>query len=182
MKKKKVAPGTRTSAPAAKAEPTRLSPVAKAEMLIRRPVADVFEAFVNPDITAGFWFTKGSGRLEPGKQLRWDWEMYDFSLQIKVKAVEPNARIVIEWPGEGAPSQVEWTFTPRPDSTTFVSIKHTGFSGDPDAMVREAIGSTEGFTLVLAGLKGLLEHEVSLNLVSDRFPDGLGHLKPKTGS
>ena len=33
-------------------------------MLIRKPVAEVFEAFVDPDITAKFWFTKGSGRLE----------------------------------------------------------------------------------------------------------------------
>ncbi len=30
-------------------------------MLIRKPVAEVFEAFVNPDITSKFWFTKGSG-------------------------------------------------------------------------------------------------------------------------
>jgi hypothetical protein len=51
-------------------------PIAKTGMLIRRPVAEVFEAFVNPDITTKFWFTKGSGRLEIGKQVQWDWEMY----------------------------------------------------------------------------------------------------------
>jgi uncharacterized protein YndB with AHSA1/START domain len=42
------------------------TPVAKAEMLIRKPVAEVFEAFIDPAITTKFWFTKGSGRLEPG--------------------------------------------------------------------------------------------------------------------
>lgn len=42
-------------------------PIAKAEMLIRKPVAEVFEAFVNPAVTAKFWFSKGSGRLEVGK-------------------------------------------------------------------------------------------------------------------
>ena len=47
--------------------------IAKTEMLIRRPVAEVFEAFINPDITTKFWFTKSSGRLEAGKQIRWDW-------------------------------------------------------------------------------------------------------------
>lgn len=31
-------------------------------MLICKPVAEVFEAFVNPAITARFWFTKGSVR------------------------------------------------------------------------------------------------------------------------
>jgi uncharacterized protein YndB with AHSA1/START domain len=44
-------------------------------MLIRKPVAEVFEAFVNPDITTKFWFTKSSGRLEAGKQVQWEWEM-----------------------------------------------------------------------------------------------------------
>jgi len=28
-----------------------------------------------------------------------------------------------------------------------------------------------GFTLVLAGLKALLEHDVELNLVADHYPD-----------
>jgi hypothetical protein len=55
------------------------APIAKAEMLIRRPPGEVFEAFVDPAITSRFWFTKSSGRLETGKQIRWDWEMYDVS-------------------------------------------------------------------------------------------------------
>lgn len=50
-------------------------PVAKTEMLIRRPVANVFAAFVDPAITSKFWFTHGSDRLETGKQVQWDWEM-----------------------------------------------------------------------------------------------------------
>ncbi len=37
------------------------APVAKAELLIRKPVGEVFEAFVNPEITTKFWFTKSSG-------------------------------------------------------------------------------------------------------------------------
>jgi uncharacterized protein YndB with AHSA1/START domain len=146
---------------------------AKAEMLIRKPVAEVFEAFVDPDITSRFWFTKGSGSLEPGKQITWDWEMYGVSVQVRVKAIERNRRIHIEWPGEGAPTTVEWIFTPLPDGTTFVSITNTGFAGDADTVAAQAIASTEGFTLVLAGLKALLEHGIRLDLVADRFPKGL---------
>ncbi len=33
-------------------------PVVKAEMLIRKPVTEVFEAFIDPTITTNFWFTK----------------------------------------------------------------------------------------------------------------------------
>jgi uncharacterized protein YndB with AHSA1/START domain len=149
------------------------APVAKAEMLIRKPVAEVFEAFIDPAITSKFWFTKGSGRLEPGKQVRWDWEMYAFSVEVSVKAVEQNKRILIKWSGYGTPTTVEWIFTPQADNTTFVSIINSGFSGDGDEIIEQAIGSTGGFTLVLCGLKALLEHNLILNLVSDRFPEGL---------
>lgn len=149
------------------------APVAKAEMLIRRPAADVFEAFVNPQITERFWFTRGSAPLEPGKRVQWTWEMYDLSMEVTVLALEPNRRIVIEWPGEKASTTVEWTFTSLAEGETFVSIVNQGFSGSGDEVARQAMDSTEGFTIVLAGLKALLEHGIRLNLVADRFPEGL---------
>src|SRR5688500_16595962 len=95
-------------------------PSSKTGMLIRRPVAEVFEAFVNPNITTKFWFTKSSGRLEAGQQVQWDWEMYNISAPVTAKVLEPNKRILIEWPGYSGPSTVEWTFEPQEDGTTFV--------------------------------------------------------------
>lgn len=148
-------------------------PVAKTGMLIRRPVAEVFEAFVNPDVTTKFWFTKGSGRLEAGQQVQWDWEMYDISIPVTVKSIEPDKRILIEWPGQGGPTTVEWLFKSLEDGTTFVSITDSGFTGDGDELVKQATDSTQGFSLVLAGLKALLEHNVRLNLVPDRYPKGI---------
>ena len=148
-------------------------PTTKTGMLIRKPVADVFEAFVNPAITTKFWFTKGSGRLQAGKQVQWDLEMYGISIPVTAKAIEPNQRIVIEWPGYGGPTTVEWRFAPQKDGTTFVSITEAGFTGDGDELVKQVTDSTQGFSLVLAGLKALLEHNVRLNLVPDRYPKGI---------
>jgi uncharacterized protein YndB with AHSA1/START domain len=148
-------------------------PIAKAEMLIRKPVADVFAAFIDPTITSKIWFTKGSDKLAPGKRIRWEWEMYNASADVDVIAIEQNKRILIEWSAYGAPTTVEWLFTARPDDTTFVTITNAGFTGDGDEVVQQAISSTEGFTFVLAGLKALLEHNIRLNLVPDRFPDGV---------
>lgn len=145
-------------------------PIAKAELLIRAPVSEVFEAFVDPAITSKFWFTQGSGRLESGKQVRWDWEMYGASAQVNVLAVEQDKRILIEWGGEGDTTVVEWNFTSRPEHTTFVRVTNTGFRGDGDEIVKQAIDATEAFTLVLTGLKALLEHNIHLNLVADHSP------------
>ena len=145
-------------------------PVATTGMLIHRPVSEVFEAFVDPAITANFWFTQGSGRLEPGATVQWDWEMYDVSIHVNVKEIDPNRRILIAWPPENAPTTVEWLFDSRADGTTFVSVTNAGFSGDGDALAKQALDATEGFALMLAGLKAYLEHDIRLNLVLDRFP------------
>ncbi|OGU26563.1 MAG: polyketide cyclase [Ignavibacteria bacterium GWA2_54_16] len=145
----------------------------KTGMLIRKPVSDVFEALINPDITTKFWFTKSSGRLEAGKQVQWEWEMYGISIAVAARVIEPNKRIVIGWPGYGGLTTVEWIFSPQKDGTTFVSITETGFTGDGDELVKQVTDSTQGFSLMLAGLKALLEHSVRLNLVADRYPRGV---------
>jgi uncharacterized protein YndB with AHSA1/START domain len=149
-------------------------PVAKTGMLIRKPVAEVFEAFVNPEITTKFWFTRSSGRLEPGKQVKWEWEMFDVSTQLTVKSLEPNRRIVIEWQGYSGPTTVEWKFTPI-DAGTFVTITESGFTGNGDDLVQYVSTSGQGFSWTLAGLKALLEHGIRLNLVADRLPSGPRH-------
>src|SRR5919108_3592703 len=148
-------------------------PVTKTGMLIRKPVAEVFEAFVNPDITTKFWFTKSSGRLEEGRQVQWEWEMYDISIPVSVQSIEPNKRILITWPGYSSLTTVEWVFEPLEDGTTFVRITESGFTGDGDELVKYVADSTQGFSLMLAGLKAYLEHGVKLNLTADRYPEGI---------
>lgn len=98
--------------------------------------------------------------------------MFGFSEQVSVKAIEPNRRILIEWPSHGTTNTVEWLFTPRPNDTTLVGITESGFTEDDDELVKKVADSTGGFNLVLAGLKAYLEHGILLNLVADRFPDG----------
>jgi len=148
-------------------------PIAMAQMLVRRPVNEVFNAFVDPTITTRFWFSGSSGALAVGKQIRWDWEMYGSSTNVEVRAIEPNRRILIEWDGAGSRNTVEWIFTPRSERETFVTISERGFSGDGDKVVKQALASTGGFNLVLAGLKVFLEHGIDPGLVIDHDPDAV---------
>ena len=145
-------------------------PVASAGMLIRRPVAEVFDAFADPAATARFWFTDGSGRLEPGARVRWNWAMYGVGTDVVVKAVEPGRRILIDWDADSDPTEVEWRFEARGDHT-WVTAENRGFSGSPDERVGKALDSTGGFALVLAGAKIWLEHGLEPGFVLDRHPD-----------
>ena len=143
-------------------------PVARATMLIRRPVKEVFNAFVDPVVTTKFWFSRSTGPLSEGKTVTWHWDHYGVSGEVFVQAIEENRRIEIEWP-----TPVEWVFTSRGD-TTFVSITASGFTGTDDEQVAQALDSTEGFNLVISACKALLEHGIELKLVTDKNPDARG--------
>jgi uncharacterized protein YndB with AHSA1/START domain len=103
-------------------------PIARATMLIRRPVEEVFHAFIDPAITTRFWFSRSSGRLTAGKTVTWYWDHYGISGHVFVRALERNRRIEIEWP-----TPVEWLFTPRSDGATFVSSQ---LLASPEPMMR----------------------------------------------
>jgi uncharacterized protein YndB with AHSA1/START domain len=142
---------------------------AQAAMLIRKPISEVFEAFINPEITSNFWFSKASGKLEEGKSIDWVWEMYgNHTVTVKVLSILANETIVIQW-GADEKAIAEWEFQDL-ESKTFVTITFSGIQGSPDEINSQIRDTTEGFTLVLAGLKAYLEHNIKLNLVADRFP------------
>nr|WP_255749390.1 SRPBCC family protein [Pontibacter liquoris] len=137
-------------------------------MLIRKPVAAVFQAFIDPAITTNFWFTKSSGQLEVGKTVRWEWEMYGVATRVLTKQIIPEKLISTEW-GDPA-TTVDYEFTALPDDTTYVVIKNYGFQETGDALMQVIQDSTGGFTTVLNGMKAYLEHHIRLNLVTDKFP------------
>jgi uncharacterized protein YndB with AHSA1/START domain len=140
----------------------------EAQMLIRKPVEVVFDAFIDPSITQNFWFTKGSDRLEVGKTISWEWEIYNVSTKVIVKEILPNKKISIEW-GEPATS-VDFEFKTLREGSTYVTIKHFGFSQTGDELLEVIKDSTGGFTTVLDGLKAYLEHNINLKLIVDKFP------------
>jgi len=80
----------------------------EAQLLIRKSPKIVFNALVDPKITTRFWFTKSSGKLEKGKTVTWEWEMYGVKDEVKVLEISPNKKITIVW---GDPkSKVDFLF------------------------------------------------------------------------
>ncbi|AZB26498.1 SRPBCC family protein [Chryseobacterium rhizoplanae] len=139
----------------------------EAQMLIRKPVQDVFEAFINPEVTTHFWFTKSTGKLEEGKTVTWEWEMYGVKNVVNVHKIIPNQLIKTEW---GEPSvYVDYEFKTM-ENGTLVVIKSYGFSQTGEELLRQVNDNTGGFTTVLDGCKAYLEHGINLRLIEDKFP------------
>jgi len=139
----------------------------QAQMLIRKPIQEVFEAFINPEITTNFWFTKSTGKLEEGKTITWEWEMYGAKSEVKVLQIIPNQLIKTEW---GLFSNnVDYEFKEM-EKGTLVIIKSYGYSETGDALLSVINDNTGGFTTVLDGCKAYLEHGINLKLIEDKFP------------
>ena len=140
------------------------------QMVIRKPVAEVFRAFADPEVTTRFWFNRSSGPLAAGARVEWFWDVHGVSAAVRVLAFEPTERIRYEWsaPDGSDASTVEMTFEARPEGRTFVRVVASGFAGEADEVIAKALDSMGGFSLVLAAAKAWLEHGVDLNIVADK--------------
>lgn len=139
----------------------------QAQMLIRKPIQKVFEAFIDPEITTNFWFTKSTGKLEEGKTITWEWEMYGAKSEVKVLQIIPNQLIKTEW---GLFSNnVDYEFKEM-EKGTLVIIKSYGYSETGEDLLSVINDNTGGFTTVLDGCKAYLEHGINLRLIEDKFP------------
>ncbi len=133
---------------------------AQSATIIRRPPAEVFHALITPDRLREFWLRDASAPLAAGATVTWHFLVPGASETLRVTALEPNARIGFDW-SDGV--RVEFNLQPYGPSGTHLSVKAEGF-----ATAEDAIGATEGFSLVLCDLKTLLECGRSANLVRDK--------------
>lgn len=134
-------------------------------MLVRRPAAEVYEAFADPDRVRRFWLAASSGRLETGTRVHWTFKVAGAETDVDVIEADPGRLLDLRW-DDGQPVRI--TFEDR-GGVTLVGVLVTGFGGDEPAAV--AVETMSGFTLVLASLKMWLEHGVEGDLMYDKFPD-----------
>lgn len=139
----------------------------EAQMLIRKPVSEVFNAFIDPTITTQFWFSRSTGKLERGKKVTWYWDMYQVSDEIEILDIKPNECISIRW--DQPSTYVDFHFQQITPDSTYVVIKNYGFTQEGDALIEAIKNNTGGFTTVLDGLKAYLEFGIALNLIGDKF-------------
>src|SRR6187402_3406842 len=97
--------------------------IARITMLIRRPAADVFEAFANPDRITRFWLERASGPLAKDAQVTWHFMVPDASTTVVVTAFEAPRRIAFDW-ADGI--HVELRFDTCEPQITRVSVEVSG--------------------------------------------------------
>jgi uncharacterized protein YndB with AHSA1/START domain len=136
---------------------------AQADMLFRAPVSTVFQAFVQPAWLKRFWLKSASGPLRQGGKVHWKFMVPGAEEEVSVRRLIENEQILFDW-SDG--NRVDLRFAQWTRGVTRVSVQVSGFKGRDAA--KQAVGATEGFTIVLCDLKCLLESGRSGRMVRDK--------------
>ena len=129
---------------------------------IAQPVAEVFDAVVNPTKLSAYFTTLGgaSAPLVAGTTVTW-WR----SVPVEVDEVVPSERIVLRWDGpESEPrykTKIEMTFKPLEDGATFVTIAESGWREDETGR-HASYGNCDGWAEMLSCMKAWLEYGINL--------------------
>ncbi len=132
----------------------------RVEDRIPRPVADVFEAIVDPAKMAQYFISRGSARLGPGADVEWEWADVSAKQSIHVGQFTAGSTIGFAWSATGIPTKVTIMLTPDGDGTKLVVTEA------PFALTEEraalAVQQTQGWTDFCCGLKAYLVHGINL--------------------
>lgn len=132
------------------------------QLKIRKPVAEVFDAVVNPAKLSGYFVQKSSGPLVAGTTVMWKFPELAEEFPVVAREVIQNERIAFEWPAEGGYNTlVEMSFKPLEDGSTMVQIRESGWPHD-EAGLKASHGNAGGWMHMMACLKGYLEYGINL--------------------
>ncbi|ETI70887.1 SRPBCC family protein [Neobacillus vireti] len=127
------------------------------KMKIFKPANEVFEAFVDPTKIGNFWFTSSSERWEQGKMITLRYVEYNAQLDIEIKEIEGNKKIVFQWGANGEGHIVTITLNELDHSTTIIEVNEAGFDENDEALISQLLDNKEGWVFMLTCLKGYLE-------------------------
>lgn len=139
---------------------------------ISKPVAEVFEAVVDPEKLSSYFTTGGAkGRLETGAIVSWDFHDFPGAFPVEVVEVEGNRKIVLLWAAyEGPPpdpaaadykTKVIIEFEPLEGDRTLVSITEEGWRETANAL-KGSYGNCMGWSQMLCALKAWIEYGINL--------------------
>jgi len=134
---------------------------------ISRPVAEVFEAVVDPASLSAYFTTGGAkGRLESGTTVTWDFADFPGAFPVEVVEVVAPERIVLRWDAQEAAAAdgmttVTMTFTDTGDGRTLVEIAEE-YWAETQAGLDSSYGNCMGWAQMLCALKMWVEHRINL--------------------
>lgn len=133
------------------------------QLKIQKPIAEVFDAVVDPKKLSGYFIQAASAPLEEGKTVKWRFAEVPGEHDVVVRQVVANERIVFEWEAAegGYNTRVEMTFKPLDAKSTMVQIGESGWR-ETDEGQKASYDNCGGWMHMMLCLKAYLEHGINL--------------------
>jgi uncharacterized protein YndB with AHSA1/START domain len=128
---------------------------------IKRPIAEVFDAVVDPAKLSSYFVTSTTGPLVAGQTVKWTWgEISDDTI---VDEVIENKLIVCRWNAYKIDyhTTCRFEFTSNDDGSTTVTVHESGWRSDQDG-IDSALEHAGGWQHMLLCLKAWIEHGIDL--------------------
>ncbi|MGI9516968.1 MAG: SRPBCC domain-containing protein, partial [Pirellulaceae bacterium] len=128
---------------------------------ISRSTATVYEAIVNPAEMSGYFISSGSGRLDGGETVVWNWDDVGAELAVTPQEIEENHRVGFNWRASGVETRVVIEINGETDKTTAIQVTESGWPRDAEGTER-CLQQMQGWVHMLCCLKAYLEHGINL--------------------
>ena len=137
---------------------------AHVSMIIRSSPQRIVAAFVAPDTLTRFWLSSSTAPLALGFTAIWEFMVSGAQVDTTATRLEPERGISWNW-SDGTTVDID---VEAVDGGAAVTLINEGFQGTSAEIVEAALNATEGFALVLADLKTLMENGRSARIVRDK--------------
>jgi len=130
----------------------------EATLQIQKPIAEVFEGIVNPDILTKYFISESTGRLQSGVDLKWKFPEFADWYPVTSVLVEDLKSVSFVW---DADTVVKIVLESLPDLSTIITVTE-GAKELNDENLKWLVGNSGGWSNFLACMKAYLEYGVQL--------------------
>jgi uncharacterized protein YndB with AHSA1/START domain len=127
----------------------------KVKYQISRPIAEVFEAIVNPEKLASYFTSEPSGALSAGTTVVWKFSDAGQEEKVTISEINFNEHIKFKWHASGEKTSVDIYLRQLTLLTTEITIEEYGWPLDKQG-VKKAMQQTQGWTDFICSLKAYL--------------------------
>jgi uncharacterized protein YndB with AHSA1/START domain len=130
---------------------------------ILKPIAEVFDAIVNPDKISGYFISSASGPLKLGETITWKFSDVGGLVTVNVKELKPEELIVFEWSASSETALVTIRLDKFNEEATTIRITEDGWPMNEQG-IKKALGQTQGWTDFICSMKAWLYCGINLRL------------------
>lgn len=142
----------------------------KASLQIQKPIEEVYDAIINPEVMTNFFISESNARMDSEKDIIWKFPEFEERFPISHIELSKNESVSFVWDPD---TVVEIILTSYSTSSTVIHISEGGKEYN-EQNLQWLISNTAGWANFLACMKAYMEYGVHLRKGAYEFMKGNG--------